>query len=129
VTSLNQQQRTFARCVSTLLACLLLLQLVFAGVAVAAFDMGQGASVCTTQKASGKATGQPATPARNHRHGLCCVAHAGPLNAPPVKAAFCFGPKRPTESVEPSPLTPACVLRTQPKGAPQSPRAPPACAA
>lgn len=109
---------------ATIVASLLLLQVAFAGAPVAAGD-GFGV-ICSTQTTTSDGE-QPVVPHKGHRHGLCCVLHCGALDAPPPKAfASVEAPYFPTQTLVSMQAAPAPLRRMEPKGAPQSPRAPPA---
>lgn len=123
------RQTAFARVSAIGIACLILLQVILAGVATAAEGVGEGAGfgvVCGTQQQANPASEPVAPPLRGHAHGLCCILHCGALAEPikplPVATVIAFTavtlPAPPMEAA-PSP-------RAAPKGAPQSPRAPPA---
>jgi hypothetical protein len=119
-----------ARALATIVASLLLLQLVFAGApAVAGADVGV---LCSTQDGPAQlepGSERPTVPHGGHRHGLCCILHCGALDAPPPKPyASVEAPIVPSAAIETAPTQSAPELRVEPKGAPQSPRAPPLAA-
>jgi hypothetical protein len=123
------KQRNFrARALATIVACLLLLQTALAGAAVAYADTGRDRVICATQDASGAPSvdGRPMRQHGGHRHGMCCILHCGALDAPPQKQQVSIEVLTfPGEVVASSPKSLAPVFRMEPKGAPQSPRAPP----
>jgi hypothetical protein len=116
----------FARVLATIVAGLLLMQLALAG---APRVLGAGFGViCSTQEPT-NGERQPGLPHVGHHSGLCCIHHCGALDAPPPKP--CASVKVPITSlatIESPPTQPAPEPRMEPKGAPQSPRAPPVAA-
>lgn len=119
------KQRIFARGVATLAACLFLLQVAFAGLAIAS-DMGQGGEFgvgCATKSKAGE-SGLPTT--GGHRHGLCCFLHCSALDAPIGKPAASIIRNSPAQAVALVSPASAPLVRVELKHAPQSPRAPPA---
>lgn len=124
----QKQRIVFAHVWATIVVCILLLQTLLAGAAVAEAggDVGFGV-ICATQPAPG-ADQQPAH--QSHRHGLCCILHSGALDAPPpAPQAFVAAIDVVVGTLESPTMAPAPATRLEPKGAPQSPRAPPSSAA
>jgi hypothetical protein len=113
----------FARVLAFVFASLLLVQVAAAGVPLAA---GNGVGVlCSTQDAPGGKQ-PPSVPHPHHHHGLCCILHCGALDAAPLRPQISgelTGFSAATVIAPPVYFAPA--PRMAPKGAPQSPRAPP----
>jgi hypothetical protein len=105
---------------AAIVAGLLLLQVAFVGAPALAGDAGV---ICSTPEASG-GKGEPAAPHR--RHTLCCVLHCGAVGAPPPHPQVSLIAPAELSTALASPASNAAPApRLEPKGAPQSPRAPP----
>jgi hypothetical protein len=108
-------------------ACVLALQMLFAGVAMseaAAGGVRSGFSVtCATQ---GKIApdSSPVAPSK-HAHGLCCILHQGALPESDLRDDVGIELARAVEVSSPPPHYCRDALRAAPELAPLSPRAPP----
>lgn len=124
---ISKRRFAVARIWATIVASLLLLQTVFAGVAIAAADGASEARfgiVCAKASAT-DSNAQPPSSHGEHRHGLCCILHSGAIDAPPIPSSdWSHAQDRRAIVIVLAPQ-PSPVLRIEPKGAPQSPRAPP----
>ncbi len=108
-------------------ACVLVMQMLFAGVAVgqaATSDIGGGFGVTCAPQGRVAPDGGPVAP-KTHSHGLCCILHHNallgfePVDAPSVKIAA------PIEVVASAPTYRGRAPRDAPELASLSPRAPP----
>jgi len=107
---------------ATIVASLLLLQLAFS--ASPAFASAAGA-ICSSRTALG-GQAQPGAPQEGHHYGQCCLLHCGTADATPPKAQSSLvpHPEAPAPIAAPAQIS-SLAPRLEPKGAPQSPRAPP----
>jgi len=131
VSQFIRKHGVFARSVATLAGGFLLLQIVFAGFAVASVNGGADVYfgvTCAPQKAASDG-GQPAGPRSGHQHGLCCILHSAALDAPDIKPVSALVIAFPDEAVVFAAFRSAPALLFEPESAPQSPRAPPSAAA
>lgn len=131
--STKRERGFFARGVATLAACLLLSQIVLAGLAAAAVSGGGqgvffGAACAPPPAANGVSSGdtQPSAPSSGRHHGLCCVLHCGAMGAPAVKPVSPVLLNYPASAMAPAPLYRVDGDSADPELAPLSPRAPPA---
>lgn len=120
-----QRMSLRARMFAALVACLFLAQTTIAATHLAVF--GQGVSfgaVCAPQDGT-KDVEAPLVPPNRHCQGFCCILHDGALAAPPVKPVASIALIFSTGAISLPPATSGVEPRIEPKGAPQSPRAPP----
>jgi hypothetical protein len=123
----EKQLMTFSRSFGGVMAFLLLLQVAFAGVAVASNGSAQGGffgPICANAQSPGSDE-TPAAPNGGHKHKFCCILHCSALNAPPPKSEISYVLSFPVEPFSPRSVMVAPALRMEPRRAPQSPRAPP----
>lgn len=116
--------------IAAMLACLMLLQIVVAGVASAAADdtaPGLFSIACAPQ--TGGSTGDaPAAPI-THRHGACCILHNGALADPSPGPVSILILAHPTLDCAPLLTVRIDAVIRAPELYTLSPRAPPAIAA
>jgi len=112
--------------VALVAACLLVMQMVFAGVALAGATPGGAAAgfslSCAPQGDAGP-QGVPVSP-KSHPHGACCILHASALFVPSVRDVPNSIARSEATKV-PSPQYRIGALRVAPELGPLSPRAPP----
>ena len=123
-------QRTIGRAsVAMTVAALLLLQVVFVGLAAGSAIGGTDGALfgvtCASQQLGDVDDGAPAAPATKHQHGLCCILHDGALAATVVRHVFGVVVAHSETAPQPSPGYSVDAIRLAPELAPLSPRAPP----
>lgn len=112
-----------ARIFAAMIACLLLVQTTISTAHAVALGDGVGA-VCAPQDGA-KSGAPPLSPPNRHCQGFCCILHDGALDAPPLRAIASVALNFPTAAVSAPLESSVHAPRIEPKGAPQSPRAPP----
>jgi hypothetical protein len=109
-------------------AILFVAVMMLAQAAFVAASAGIGADLrvlCSSQDTQdGQA--RPALPGSRHHHSGCCILHCGIVGAPPPHQQVAINPQEIPAVIDSwAGIAFASTLRIDPKGAPQSPRAPP----
>lgn len=116
-----------ARSVAMLAAGVLVLQIFFAGLAIASVEGGPNAyfgAICAPQNTAGDSS-QPAEPLSGRRHGLCCILHSVALDAAAIRPVSALVRVLWDEVIVLTAFHLVSTLLLEPESAPQSPRAPP----
>lgn len=115
--------------VAMTVACLMLLQVLFLGLATGSAIGGTDGALfgvtCTSQQA-GQTDGAPeAPPATAHQHGLCCILHNGALAIQLVRHVSGIVLAHSDTELRPAPQYRVDAIGLAPELAPLSSRAPP----
>jgi hypothetical protein len=127
VGSVTEERIGPSRLWASVLAAVLLIQSAFLVVTIHRNAIGQWsvAPVCSASSSIDE-SGRPAAPSSGAQHGLCCILHCAIVNAPPQRDVALVALSRPAEIVPVTSSYPGFAPRVSVKGAPQSPRPPPA---
>jgi hypothetical protein len=106
--------------------CVLVMQMLFVGVALAEPETGTASGFDLTCARRGDASplGSPVGP-KSHQHGACCILHSSVLFAPSARAGASRVEWLSGETSVPSPQYRLGALRDASELGPLSPRAPP----
>ena len=106
--------------------CVLVMQMLFVGVALAEPETGTASGFDLTCARRGDASplGSPVGP-KSHQHGACCILHSSVLFAPSARDVAGRIERLSDETSIPSPQYRLAALRDASELGPLSPRAPP----
>jgi len=127
VGSVTEEHSRYRRLWASVLAAILLVQSAFLVVTIHRNAIGQWsiAPICTAPS-SPDDSGRPAAPSSGAQHGMCCILHCATGNAPPQRDVALVTLSRPAEILPVTSSGSGFPPRVSVKGAPQSPRPPPA---